>query len=75
MLDFISPDIDWHNRCVAESASPECKEFHQCMEDSFLSQHVCWVGAHKKPSVLEPYIVFTREPDLVCHSEVIENLA
>jgi len=70
MGDFNFPHIDWHNHCVADSTSSECKEFYQCIEDSFLSQHV--LEPTRGQSILD--LVFTREPDLISHYEVIENL-
>ena len=70
MGDFNYPDIDWNNSHTPDNASIECKEFFQCIEDCFLTQHV--VTPTRGESLLD--LVFTCEPDIISHSEVIENL-
>ena len=62
--------IDWQNNCIPDSSSLECKEFFECIEDCFLTQHI--LKTTRGQSILD--LVFSREPDLVSHSEVIENL-
>lgn len=70
MGDFNYPDIDWLNNTVADDANADCKEFFDCFNDCFLSQHI--VRPTRNNSILD--LVLTREPDLVSNTDVIENL-
>jgi len=70
MGDFNFSDIDWINSCTTNNANTDCKEFFQCIEDHFLTQHVS--TPTRSQSLLD--LVFTGDPDIISQSEVIENL-
>ena len=61
MGDFNFPEIDWSNHTCLSNASVDCKLFHECIDDSFVFQHVhCDTRAN---AILD--LVITDEPDMV----------
>jgi hypothetical protein len=61
MGDFNYRNIDWERNVCDSSAPVECKLFLDCIQDSFLTQHVRCLTTDR--SVLD--LVVTKEPEIV----------
>ena len=70
MGDFNYPDVNWFYHNTDADASSDSIEFLDCVNDCFLSQHVLQPTRYN--SILD--LVFTRDPDLVSNTKVIEYL-
>ena len=70
MGDFNYPDVNWFYHNTDVDASSDSIEFLDCVNDCFLSQHV--LQPTRFNSILD--LVFTRDPDLVSSTKVIEHL-
>jgi len=70
MGDFNYSDVDWTTYTAVSSASHDCCEFINTVEDCFLTQHVLCLT--RCDTILD--LVFSREPELVSDLEVINNL-
>jgi len=68
MGDFNHPDINWSSYAVPDDA--QCKDFFNCVDEYFLTQHVS--DPTRENSTFD--LVFSREPELVSDVQVIENL-
>jgi len=68
--DFNYSDVDWITYTALSSASHECCEFINTVEDCFLTQHV--LCPTRGDAILD--LVFTKEPELVSNLKVINNL-
>ena len=64
MGDYNYPDIDWENNIGVTNSS---KEFLECLEDGFLTQHV--KEPTRGPACLD--LIISKDPDLVKDVEVI----
>ena len=69
MGDFNYPDINWVHQTVEDNATVDCREFFNCCNDCFLSQHV---SEYTRGNALLD-LVFSREPDLVSNVKVTGN--
>ena len=70
MGDFNYPDINWTQQTVEENANSDSKEFYNCFNNYFLTQHV--LEPTRGNAILD--LILSREPDLVSDVKVIENL-
>jgi len=68
--DFNYPDIDWSTYTALSSASHDCCEFINTVEDCFLTQHVSCPT--RGDAVLD--LVLSSEPELVSDLKIINNL-
>jgi len=67
--DFNYRGVDWALNCCDSSATVDAKLFLECVNDSFVTQHVGFLTTDK--SILD--LVFSKEPDLVCNVQELGN--
>jgi len=70
MGDFNFSEINWNLKTVNTSATTDCINFFETIENSFLSQHVLHPTRGK--SVLD--LILTRDPDLLSNIQIIDHL-
>ena len=70
MGDFNYPNINWLQQTVEDNINAECKDFFNCCNDCFLTQHVS--QGTRDNAILD--LVFSSEPELVSNVKIIDNL-
>jgi len=70
MGDFNYPNINWLQQTVEDNINADCKDFFNCCNDCFLTQHVS--QGTRDNAILD--LVFSSEPELVSNVKIIDNL-